>query len=159
MELKMTTDTLSENAIQHRMNRAQAERIDKQYSFTKIFSIWALASLPGALLFWLGLPILDQITEISVGYLVLIVLVIPYFWQFVLAFLILKQEAGDLHWNTIKDRLWLRTTTDPRTGKPNNALWLWVIPAIAAYGLTAASPIFLSINDGWARILPIHEPA
>lgn len=136
-----------------------AAEMGGQYSLARILGIWALASLPGGLLFWLGLPILDQMTEISVGYLVLIVTVIPYFWHFLLAFLILKREGGDLHWNTIKDRLWLRTTTDPRTGKRNNALWLWVIPAIAAFGLTAASPIFLSINDGWARILPIHEPA
>ena len=155
----MTTDTLSENAIQHPMNRAQAERIDKQYSFTKIFSIWALASLPGSMLYWLGLPFMDKYTEINTGYSVLIVLAVPYVWHFILAFLILKKESGELRWKTIKDRLWLKAPTDPRTGKPNNALWLWVIPAIAAYGLTAASPIFLSINDGWARILPIHEPA
>lgn len=155
----MKTDTLSQPAIQDRKNRTQAERNEKQYSFSQILWIWALASIPGALLFWLGLPVLDRTTEISVGYLVPIVTVIPYFWHLLLAFLILKKEDGDLNWNAIKDRLWLRTTTYPRTGKRNNALWLWVIPAIAVYGLTAASPIFLSINDGWARILPIHEPA
>jgi membrane protease YdiL (CAAX protease family) len=156
--MKMTTDTLSENAIQRNMNRAQAERIDKQYSFSEIISIWALASVPGGLLFWLGLPFLDTYAEISTGYLVLIVLAIPYIWHFILAFLILKKEAGDMHWNTIKDRLWLRTPTDPRTGRQNNAIWLWLIPVIAVYVLTSASPIFLSINYWWARILPIQEP-
>ena len=130
-----------------------------QYNLSQILGIWALASIPGALLFWLGLPVLDRITEISVGYLVPIVTVIPYVWHFLLAFLILKREGSDLDWNTIKDRLWLRTTANPRTGKRNNALWLWVIPVIAVYGLTAAAPIFQSINDGWAHILPIHEPA
>ena len=49
-----------------------------QYTLWQILGIWALASIPGALLFWLGLPILDRITDISVGYLVLIVTVIPY---------------------------------------------------------------------------------
>jgi len=130
-----------------------------QYTLWQILGIWALASIPGALLFWLGLPVLDRITDISVGYLVLIVTVIPYFWHFLLAFLILKREGGDMDWNTIKNRLWLRTTADPRTGRRNNALWLWVIPTIAVYALTSASPSFLSINDGWARILPITEPA
>jgi len=155
----MTIDRLPQPAIQDRINRTQAERNEKQYSFSGILAIGALASLPGALLFWLGLPFLDKYTEISTGYLVLIVLVIPYIWQLILAFLILKKEAGDLHWMTIKDRLWLRSPTDPRTGKQNNALWLWLIPAIAAFGLTSASPIFLYINDWWARILPIHESA
>jgi uncharacterized protein len=153
----MATDTLLQAAVRDRTDRSQAEQIEKQYSLLKILWIWALASIPGALLFWLGLPFLDKNTEISVGYLVMLVLVIPYLWHFLLAFLILKQEGSDLNWNTIKDRLWLRTTIDPRTGRRNNALWLWVIPAIAAYGLTNASPIFLSVNNGWARILPIRE--
>jgi membrane protease YdiL (CAAX protease family) len=146
-------------AIQEKKNLTQSERSEKQYSFSQILWIWALASIPVALLFWLGLPALDRVTNISVGYLVLIVTVVPYFWQFLLAFLILKKEGGDLDWNTIKDRLWLRTTADPGTGKRNNTLWLWVIPAIAVFGITAALPFFKSINDGWARILPVHEPA
>ena len=68
-----------------------------QYTPGKILGIWALASIPGGLLFWLGLPILDRMTEIGVGYLVLIVTVIPYFWHFILVYLVLKKEltAGD----------------------------------------------------------------
>ena len=155
----MTADTLSQHAIQDSKIRSQAERAEKQYSLAKILWIWALASVPGGLLFWLGLPVLDQMTDISVGYLVLIVTVIPYFWHFLLAFLILKAEGGDLDWNTIKDRLWLRTTSDPRTGKRKNGLWLWVVPFIAAYAITQILPTFLSINEGWARIIPVHEPA
>ncbi|HEX2997831.1 MAG TPA: CPBP family intramembrane glutamic endopeptidase [Anaerolineales bacterium] len=129
-----------------------------QYSLSKIMVIWALASLPGALLFWLGLPFLDEHTQISTTYLVLIVLVIPYIWQLILSLLILKHENGKLHWDMIKDRLWLKTTTDPRTGKRNNALWLWLVPVIAVFALTSASPLFLSINNWWARILLISEP-
>jgi len=130
-----------------------------QYTLWQILGIWALASIPGGLLFWLGLPFLDKYTEISVGYLVLIVTVIPYFWHFTLAYLILKKEGGEMDWNTLMDRLWLRTITNPGNGRPNNALWLWLIPVIAVYALTSAAPIFLSINDWWARILPITEPA
>jgi membrane protease YdiL (CAAX protease family) len=155
----MATDTLSQHAIKDSVDRAQAEGNGKQYSLPQIVWIWALASIPGGLLFWLGLPILDRITEISAGYLVLLVTVIPYFWHFILAYLILKKEGSEIHWNTLKDRLWLRTTINPGTGRPNNALWYWLIPVIAVYALTSASPIFLSINDWWARILPITEPA
>jgi uncharacterized protein len=155
----MTTDTLSQHTIKKSVDHTQAERNGKQYSLSQILWIWALASIPGSLLFWLGLPFLDTYTEISVGYLVLIVLVVPYFWHYLLAILILKKEGVDLDWNTIKDRLWLRTTTDPRTGKRNNAIWLWAIPVIAVYGFTNASQFFLSVNDKWARLLPIHEPA
>lgn len=136
-----------------------AAEMGGQYSLAKILGIWALASLPGGLLFWLGLPFLDKYTEISVGYLVLIVLVLPYFWHFILTFLILKNEGGDMHWSAIKDRLWLRTTTDPKTGKKNNVLWLWLVPVITVYALTNVAPIFQSVTDWWLRILPITEPA
>ena len=132
---------------------------EEQYSLTKILGIWALASLPGGLLFWLGLPFLDKHTEISTGYLVLIVLVIPYFWHFTLTFLILKNEGSDMRWNSIKNRLWLKTTTDPRTGKKNNALWLWLVPVITVFALTNVFPMFQSVTDWWMRILPIREPA
>jgi len=155
----MSTFVKKYPVLQENKNLTQSDRNEKQYSLSQILWIWALASIPGALLFWLGLPVLDRTTEIRVGYLVPIVTVIPYFWHFLLAFLILKWEGGNLDWNTIKNRLWLRTTSDPRTGKQNNALWLWVIPVIAVFALVHASPIFLSINDGWARILPVHEPA
>lgn len=154
----MTTDTLSHRAIKDPVDRTQVERNGKQYSLPQIVWVWVLASIPGGLFFWLGLPLLDKYTEISAAYLTLIVLVIPYLWHFLLTFLILKWEGGILNWNNVKDRLWLRATTDPRTGKRNNALWLWVIPVIVVYALTAALPIFQSINAGWARILPIREP-
>lgn len=136
----------------------QRDTKEMQYSFSKILAIWALASLPGGLLFWLGLPFMDKHAQISTAYLVLIVLVVPYIWQLLLSLLILKHENGKLHWDMIKDWLWLRTTTDPGTGKQNNALWLWLVPVITVFALTSAFPIFLSINTWWARILPIKDP-
>src|SRR5512145_2503114 len=141
-----------------RNNTMNNDTKEIQYSFSKILAIWALASLPGALLFWLGLPLLDEHTQISTAYLVLIVLVIPYIWQLILSLLILKHENGRIHWATIKDRWWRRTTTDPRTGKRNNALWLWLPPVIAIFALTSALPVFLSINNWWARVLPVKDP-
>ena len=51
----MTTDTLSQQAIQERMYRTQAERID-QYTLWQILGIWALVTLPMALLAWVVAP-------------------------------------------------------------------------------------------------------
>jgi membrane protease YdiL (CAAX protease family) len=150
MNTALTDSSLQANAV---------AEMGEQYSLTRILGIWLLASLPGGLLFWLGLPFLDKHTEISTGYLVLLVLVLPYFWHLILTFLILKKEGGDMHWSAIKDRLWLRTTTDPRTAKKNNVLWLWLVPVIMVYALTNVAPIFQSVTDWWLRILPIREPA
>ena len=155
----MTTDTLSQQVIQDRKDRAQTERIGKQYSFSKILIIWALASVPGGFLFWLGLPFLDAYTDIPTSDLVLLVTAIPYLWHLLLAFLILRSEGDAVRWKTIQDRLWLRAPSDPRTGKQKKGLWFWLIPVIAVYGLTSASAFFLAVNAGWARILPVHEPA
>lgn len=150
---------MNASVIENNAQATGAAEMGEQYSLARILGIWALASVPGALLYWLGLPVLDRYTEMSVGYMVLLVLGLPYIWHLILTYLILKKETSDMHWNAIKDRLWLRTTSDPRTGKPNNALWLWVIPAIAAFALTAALPMFQSINDGWARLVPVTEPS
>lgn len=155
----MSASTLSNQVIKENVDYTQLEHNEKQYSLPQILWIWLLASIPGGVLFWLALPLLDEYTEVRSRYLTLIVLVIPYFWHFLLTFLVLKWEGGRLDWNSIQDRLWLRTTTDPRTGKGSHALWLWAIPIIAVYGGTAASSVFQSINDGWIRILTIREPA
>lgn len=130
-----------------------------QYSLSKILLIWALASLPGGVLFWVGLPLLDQYTEIYTGYLVLIVLVMPFIWQLILAAIIIRNEEGNLRWATIRHRLWLRAPVDPKTGKENNVLWLWLAPVIAFFALSSISPFLLSINNWWTRIVPITEPA
>lgn len=141
------------------LNVNEAAETGKQYSLARILGIWVLASVPGGLLYWLGLPLLDQYTEISVRNLVLIILVLPYFWHFILTFLILKNEGNDMRWSSIKDRLWLTTTTNPRTGKKNNTLWFWLIPVVTIYALTNILPIFQSVTEWWTGILSITEPA
>jgi hypothetical protein len=43
----MTTDTLSQHAVQDRMNHTQVERMD-QYTIWQILGIWAIVALPSA---------------------------------------------------------------------------------------------------------------
>ena len=77
-------------ALMENNSRATATaEMGGQYSLARILGLWALASVPGGLLFWLGLPFLDKHTGLSTSYLVLIVLVIPYFWQLLLSFCLL----------------------------------------------------------------------
>ena len=77
---------------------------------------WRLTPLAG----W---SFLDKYTGINTRYLVLLVTAIPYSWQLILAFMILKREGDEVRWKTIKDRLWLRAPGDPRTGKQKKVLW------------------------------------
>ncbi len=128
----MTTDTLSQDAIQDRMNRARAERMD-QYTLWQILGIWALAALPMGILSWVVFPAVSPDFNsdplgASVTWMVLITA--GLIWLFVLSMIIVWKEEGDLRWATIKRRLRLNAPQDPTTGKTRRRLWLWVIPFI-----------------------------
>lgn len=69
---------MNTSLMESNLRTTAAAESGEQYSLGKILGIWTLASVPGGLLFWLGLPFLDKYTDISTSYLVLIVLVIPY---------------------------------------------------------------------------------
>ena len=51
----MATKALSQDAIQERTSRTQAERMD-QYTLWQILGIWALAAIPMGLLSWVVIP-------------------------------------------------------------------------------------------------------
>jgi len=79
-------------------------------------------------------------------------------WQFVLAMIIVRREAGDLRWTTIKRRLRLNTPLDPATSQPRSRLWLWVIPFVAAIVVweVALGPYVTRL---WISIFPlVAEP-
>ena len=79
-------------------------------------------------------------------------------WLFILAMIIVRQEEGDLHWATVKRRLWLDTPRAPQSGEPRRRLWLWLIPFLIA---TIVWELALtSYVDGlWVTIFPfLAEP-
>src|SRR4030066_999861 len=157
----MTTDTLSQPAIQDNINRTQVERID-QYTLWQILGIWALAAIPMGILSWVVFPALSpDFNSDPLGATVtrMVVLTVGLVWLFVLSMIIVRKEEGDLRWATIKRRLRLNAPQDPTTGKTRRRLWLWVIPFLIAsvvYDL-ALTP---SINKLWVSIFPfLAEPA
>jgi membrane protease YdiL (CAAX protease family) len=130
----MTTETLSQNAIQERTSRTQAERMD-QYSLWQILGIWALAALPMGILGLVAVPALSpdfNSDPLGAGVTRFVLLTVGLIWQFVLSMIIVRKEEGDLRWATIKRRLRLNAPQDPTTGKTRRRLWLWVIPFLIA---------------------------
>jgi hypothetical protein len=72
--------------------------------------------------------------------------------------IIVHREGGDLRWSTVRRRLWLNKPRDPKTGKPRDLLWLWVVPPLV---LVALLDIGLgSTLDGlWVSLFPFFaEP-
>jgi membrane protease YdiL (CAAX protease family) len=156
----MKTEALSQNAIQERASRTQAERMD-QYSLWQILGIWALAALPMAILSWVVFPAVSpdfRSDPLGAGLTRFVLLTAGLIWLFVLSMIIVRKEEGDLRWTTIKRRLRLNAPQDPKTGKIGRRLWLWVILFLIAsvvYDL-AITP---SVDKLWVSIFPfLAEP-
>ena len=155
----MTTETLSQHAIQDTRNRNQAERIG-QYSLWQILAIWALSALPMGLIAWVVIPAVSpdfNFDPFGAGIIRFGLLTIGLIWLFILSMIIVWKEEGDLRWATIKRRLRLNAPQDPKTGETRRRLWLWVIPFLIAsvvYDL-ALTP---SINKLWVSIFPLLAP-
>ena len=124
-----------------------------QYSVRKILLIWALAALPMGLLGWVVAPALAHDPQ-HPGFERQAVLTIGLVWQFLLVMALLYQEAGNLRWSTIRQRLWLQTPRSPRRGKPRGRLWWWVIPFIL---LTALFDLQLKglVDHLWVALFPL----
>src|SRR4030066_335928 len=103
----MTTDALSQQEIQERTSRTQAERID-QYTLWQILGIWLAGGAPIWILAWLVYPALRQgLAAVDGGLLWLKLALIGLVWQFVLSMLILYREEGNIRTSTIGRRFWL----------------------------------------------------
>jgi CAAX protease family protein len=79
-------------------------------------------------------------------------------WQFVLCMIIVRQEAGNLRWTTIKRRLRLTAPQDLTTGERRGRLWLWVIPFI--FGIVVWEIVLGPYATRfWTALLPfVAEP-
>ncbi len=134
-----------------------------QYSLPQVLGIWVAAALPMALLGWVVNPVfapsIDGLVGIT-GIARVVLLTLGLTWQFILSMMIVYREAGSLSWSTIRQRLWLNTPRDPKTGEPRRKLWLWLIP------LSLLFPAFefiiipsLALNKLWVSLFPFFaEP-
>ena len=93
-----------------------------QYSLGKILLVWAAAAVPMGVLGWIVAPALSRGSD-NPGMIRVGVLTIGLIWQFILVMILLYREAGDLHWSTIRERLWLQAPRSSRTGATDRRLW------------------------------------
>ncbi|HUT14854.1 MAG TPA: CPBP family glutamic-type intramembrane protease [Anaerolineae bacterium] len=132
----------------------------KQYSLAKILTIWAAAALPMGILGWVVYPALtpDRVADpLGAGVTRTALMTVGLVWQFVLAMFIVYREEGNLHWTTIRRRLWLNAPLDPKTGEPRRRLWLWLIPLVGVFvlGMLVYGQV---LNNLWLRIFPFLAP-
>lgn len=126
-----------------------------QYSKKKIFLLWALVALPMFFLKFVASPLLNQIIPIHPGILYWCLMIVGMIWQFVLSVMLLKQELGVLTWEKLKERLWLKPPTHPKTGQiVKKAYWL-VIPIILYSFFFEQFGLFDFVEKGLLKLLPI----
>jgi uncharacterized protein len=104
--------------------------LDKQYSLKKILIIWILSALPMAILAFVLTPVLIPLFDLPPLIIYWLAINLGLIWQFVLSMIILKKEGYAISWSTIQKRLWFQKPRNPKTGKSNNWLFLWVIPFV-----------------------------
>src|SRR5512140_1813187 len=115
----MTTNTLSQPAVEGSLEQTnQAEQVE-QYSLWQILGIWALVALPMALLTWVVAPAIIPYSPLHPGITFWLLIIAGMAWEFVVALVLLYRELGTLRWSAIRQRTWLQTPRDPQTEQPN----------------------------------------
>lgn len=129
-----------------------------QYTLWQILGIWALVTLPMALLVWVVLPAILPHSPLHPGITYWLVIIAGMVWQFVVALVILVRELGTLRWSAVRDRLWLQTPRDPVTDQPNPRLYWWAVPLVLANVLViAVLARYLDAPMAW--LFPSLQPA
>lgn len=123
----MSTQVISSaNTVQARSTSSELD----QYSLWQILGIWALVTIPMALLIWVGLPAIIPHSALHPGITYWLLIIAGMVWQFVVAVVILFRELGTLRWSAVRARLWLQTPRDPVTDQPNPQLYWWLLPPL-----------------------------
>lgn len=129
---------------------------DSQYSLVQIIGLWAMVALPMFFLAWVIAPALAPYSPFHPGITYWLLIIVGMIWQFVFSLIILYREMGTLNIRRIRERTWLTAPEEPKTGKKNYWLFLWVIPAILFNGLVTA---FSDIVDvPWVNMFPFLAP-
>ena len=142
--------------MESKLQTNAAAELGEQYSLAKILGIWSSVALPMGLIYWVVRPILTPRVDMEPGILYLILITLGLVWQGVVAYMILRQEVKPFTWVNIKDRVWLHTPTNPKTGVPSKWLYLWTIPLLVL--IEAGSQFLIPLNGPWVKALPSLAP-
>lgn len=145
----MKTAHLPQHTTQGTMDRAQAGDME-QYSLWQILGIWALVTLPMALLAWVVAPAIIPFIPLHPGITYWLLMIIGMAWQCVVSLVIISRELGTLRWSAVRQRVWLQTPRDPKTGQPNRRLYWWVLlPLLYLAVVTFVLATYLDAPMSW----------
>jgi hypothetical protein len=129
-----------------------------QYTLGQILGIWALVSLPMALLTWVVAPAIIPYSPLHPGITYWLLTIVGMVWQFVVSLAIIYRELGTLRWSAIRQRTWLQTPRDPRTDQPNRKLYWWLLlPLLFSALVNMELASYLEAFMAW--LFPALHPA
>ena len=131
---------------------------EKQYSLTKIITLWLLVTAPmGLARFWILPQFKDQI-GIHPGLFFWWLVIGGMAWQFVLSVIVLKLELKTLTWPGLKARLWLNHPVNPNTKRVSKRIYWLTIPMILLIYVIEVSGTFSFISDWFIQLFPSLAP-
>jgi membrane protease YdiL (CAAX protease family) len=148
----MSTQTITSTNTLHERSTSYEQ---DQYALWQILGIWASAALPMGLVYWVIMPILLSRGNVY-PFTYFFLIVTAMIWQGVVAYIILRREVKPFTWEGLKDRLWLYTPSNPKTGVRSKWLYLWTIPFIVLSTIGFSNLGWL--NDLWVQAFPFLAP-
>lgn len=129
-----------------------------QYTIWQVLGLWVAVSAPMGILTWIVFPALKDNVSIQPSLFLWVLMIIGLMWEVVLSLAILYRETGTLKLGAIRQRTWRQKPYDPKTGRPNGRLWLWLIPLIILTAIVEFSVRPLLTNV-WTNLFPFFaEP-
>lgn len=110
---------------------------DAQYGLAKILCIWAVVTIPMALLAWVAAPLLIPRFQLEPGIVYWLLMICGMAWQFIVSIVVLRRERARWSWDGLRQRLWLDAPRDLHTRRRNLRLLWWIVPGIAFVGVTS----------------------
>ncbi len=102
----------------------------RQYRWYQILGLWAAVTLPLILLTWVITPALIPLVPVPAVLLYWVMLLANAAWMIVFSLWIIRREEGNLEWETIRERIWLKGPRDPKTGQRRNRYYGWLFPSL-----------------------------
>jgi membrane protease YdiL (CAAX protease family) len=149
---------MNTSLIESSSQTTAAVETGEQYSLARILGIWAASALPMGLIVWVIMPTVIPRLDMEPGFMTLILTTLGLGWQGVLAYIILRREVKPFTWENLKDRLWLYTPTNPRTGVGSKWLYLWTIPLVVLSQAYYLSNVLGWLDELWVKAFPFLAP-
>lgn len=126
---------------------AVSNRPERQFTLAQIVGLWAVVTVPVALLAWFVVPaVVDRVNFPAVIIYWLIVMV-GMAWQTAVSLWVISRQEGNLRWETIRRFIWLNKPRDPKTGVPRLRSFWRMLPrwpiVVVVLGIGVLTPVWL----------------